>query len=215
VATFNTWGKGYLQIERAEVFFAETDADVVVLQEVGSKHEKLLQQLQQAYPHQEGKRELVILSRYPVVDGGWLDRPRQRCRLSPIAKWARVDVNGRGIDVVAVHMVRPFRSALQKSDFNRLNRFLKSKTGLVIVAGDFNATPWTRRFHGLLAGTGLKRLNTFAPTWPVHWRNLPLLPVLPIDHILVSEPLAKIDVWVCPRLRSDHLPVIADIALVE
>jgi endonuclease/exonuclease/phosphatase (EEP) superfamily protein YafD len=215
VATFNVGVKGDLRVKEIESFFAETDANVMVLEEVGSKHEKLLRHLRRAYPHQVGKGGLVILSKHPVLDWGWLDRSHQRCRLSPIGKWARVDVGGRNVDIVGVHMRRPTYPSLHKSGFDKLRRFLTKTTEPVIVAGDFNAAPWTQQLHGTLAETGLKRLNTVTPTWPAQWRDLPLLPVLPIDNILVSNNLSKIDLWVGPRLGSDHLPVIADIAFVE
>ena len=84
-----------------------------------------------------------------------------------------------------------------------------------IVAGDFNAAPWTHKAQRFSAATDLGRFNTFSPTWPARWRALPLVPVLPIDNVFVSPQLAKVDLMVGRRLESDHLPVIADIALVD
>jgi hypothetical protein len=67
---------------------------------------------------------LVILSKHLVVDKGWLGSSHELCRLSPTGKWARVDVDGRNIDVVGVHMRRPFFPNLQKSGFDKLRRFM-------------------------------------------------------------------------------------------
>jgi endonuclease/exonuclease/phosphatase (EEP) superfamily protein YafD len=124
VATFNVWGKGNIRAKEVETFFAEINADVIVLEEVGSRHEKLLMCLRRAYPHPAGEGGLVILSKHLVVDKGWLGSSHELCRLSPTGKWARVDVDGRNIDVVGVHMRRPFFPNLQKSGFDKLRRFM-------------------------------------------------------------------------------------------
>jgi len=209
------WGKGDLDAEKVQAFLGKTRADVVVLEEIRWNHEDFLQQMLRTYPYQVGKHGLVILSKHPIVEKGRLDRPNEPYLRSLIVHWARLDVDGQDVDVVGVHLARPFHPNQQRTDFENLTWFLRTRTGPVIVAGDFNAAPWTQKFHGLTAATGLKRLNTFAPTWPVRWRNLPLLPLLPIDNILISPELAMIDLTVAGRLESDHLPVIADLALLK
>ena len=76
-------------------------------------------------------------------------------------------------------------------------------------------TPLTLKLTNFIQDTGLRRFNTFTPTWPARWRNLPLVPLLPIDNVFASKHFAKIGTIIGPRLGSDHLPVVADIALVE
>jgi endonuclease/exonuclease/phosphatase (EEP) superfamily protein YafD len=215
VATFNMWGKGDVHIKKVEDFLAETSPDVVVLEEIRWKHEVFLRQMREAYPHQTGKHGLVILSKYPVVDKSRLDRPGQPYWQSLLVAWARIHVNGREVDIVGAHMSRPFYPSQQKNDFENLTKFIGSLPGPVIVAGDFNAAPWTHKAQRFSAATDLGRFNTFSPTWPARWRALPLVPVLPIDNVFVSPQLAKVDLMVGRRLESDHLPVIADIALVD
>lgn len=85
----------------------------------------------------------------------------------------------------------------------------------MIVAGDFNMTPWTVKLKTFTKATGLGRFNTFYPTWPVRWRSVPLLPLVPIDNVFTTAHFANIAISVGPRLDSDHRPVIADIALIE
>jgi len=75
--------------------------------------------------------------------------------------------------------------------------------------------PWTVKLKTFTKATGLGRFNTFYPTWPVRWKTLPLLPLVPIDNVFTTAHFAKIDARVGPRLDSDHRPVIADIALIE
>ncbi|MEM9591130.1 MAG: endonuclease/exonuclease/phosphatase family protein [Pseudomonadota bacterium] len=215
VATFNMWGKGDLHADKVQTFLNETEADVVVLAEIRWKHEDFLQEMQKTYPHQSGKHGLVVLSKHPIIDEGRLDRPGEPYWRSLIVNWTRLNVDGRAVEVVGVHLARPFHPRQQQADFENLTWFLRSRTGPIIVAGDFNAAPWTQKLHGLTTATGLKRLNTFSPTWPARWKNLALLPILPIDNILISPGLATIDLTVAGRLESDHLPVIADLALLK
>mgnify|MGYP001812173608 FL=1 len=215
VTTFNLHGKGDLHPQKVEAFLAETDPDAVVLEEVRWKHEGFLKHMKTPYPYQAGGHGLVILSKHPIVDKGRIDRPGEPCWRSLIINWARLDVNGTQVDLVGTHMARPFYPNQQETDFETLTSFVLSRPGPVIVASDFNAAPWTHKIQHFSAETGLAYLNTFAPTWPVRWKTLPLLPLLPIDNIFVSPHLAKIDLSIGPRLESDHLPVIADVALVD
>lgn len=96
-----------------------------------------------------------------------------------------------------------------------LTTFAQSRPGPLILAGDFNMTPWTVKQKTFTKATGLGRFNTFHPTWPMRRRDLPLLPLLPIDNVFASPHFASIATTTGPRLGSDHRPVIADIALIE
>ena len=40
--------------------------------------------------------------------------------------------------------------------------------------------------------TGLGRFNTFHLTWPMRWRNDPILPLVAIDNVFASREFAKI-----------------------
>ncbi len=73
----------------------------------------------------------------------------------------------------------------------------------VIVAGDLNATPWSAWFPGSFRGLP-------EGTWPSH---LPAALRLPIDHVLVSSPVALVSRRVGPDIGSDHLPVITRLVL--
>ena len=215
IATFNMWGKGDLHLRKVEKFLASTDPDAVVLEEIRWKHGDFLRYLKTLYPYQAGSHGLVILSKHPILKSGRLDRENQPYWRSLIVHWALLDVNGTEVKLVGAHMARPFYPAQQKSDIDTLTAFVRSQTGPIIVAGDLNMTPWTQKLHKFTAETGMRRFNTLVPTWPARWKDLPLLPLLPIDHVFVSPHLAKIDVRIGPRLESDHLPVVADIALAK
>lgn len=81
----------------------------------------------------------------------------------------------------------------------------------LIVAGDFNATP-TGRTHAIMRGSGLRPWSppAGAGTFPA---LLPRWVSLPLDRIWASEGV-WVERWhVGPRMRSDHLPVVLDLAV--
>ena len=84
----------------------------------------------------------------------------------------------------------------------------------MVVAGDFNSTPWSfalKRLDGMLP---LIRRDRAIATWPsapteAQGRKVPLaLPVLPIDHIYAGAGWRTLDVRRGPSLGSDHRPVV-------
>jgi endonuclease/exonuclease/phosphatase family metal-dependent hydrolase len=81
----------------------------------------------------------------------------------------------------------------------------------VVIAGDFNCTPWSAPFRALTGAlTGALRPATRrARTWPAR------LPIIPLDHILYRGPLHVVHagVWThgAARRASDHLPVVAEL----
>lgn len=77
----------------------------------------------------------------------------------------------------------------------------------VVIAGDFNCTPWSRPFRSL--ASTLRPATRGARTWPAR------LPIIPLDHIFVRGPLQIIHAgaWThgAARRASDHLPVVAEL----
>ena len=92
---------------------------------------------------------------------------------------------------------------------------MEERSGPLIVAGDFNMAPWTVKLKTFTKATGLGRFNTFHPTWPMRWRDIPLLPLVPIDNVFASSHFANLGTRVGTQLDSDHRPVVADLALIE
>jgi endonuclease/exonuclease/phosphatase (EEP) superfamily protein YafD len=214
VATFNLWGRNH-ETGRLVEYVDEIEADVLVLEEVRAHHQGLLDRLTTRYPHRVGDNGLFILSKHPILADGRVERDDEPAWMSRIIRWARLDVNGKAIELAGIHLARPFYPALQHADIMALTRFVQSRTGPLILAGDFNMAPWTWSLKDFTRATGLGRFNTFRPTWPMRWRKLPLLPLVPIDNVFASAHFSAIAVNVGPRLGSDHRPVIADIALLE
>jgi endonuclease/exonuclease/phosphatase (EEP) superfamily protein YafD len=128
-------------------------------------------------------------------------------------RWVRLEVNGATFELAGVHLARPFYPELQETDVEALVAFAASRDTPLIIAGDFNMSPWTEKLRRLGRLAGLRRYNTFQLTWPLRRGRLPLLPLVAIDNVLASPSFDKIATTGGPRLGSDHMPVIVDLAL--
>jgi endonuclease/exonuclease/phosphatase (EEP) superfamily protein YafD len=215
VTTFNLWGRNDRHLNKVAEFLAKTKADAVVLEEVRGHHADFIESLAGQHPYRVGDNGLVILSKHPIVADGRVDRADEPFWMSLIIRWVRLGVNGKIVELAGVHLARPFYPELQQADIEAVTAFVQSRTGPLIVAGDFNAAPWTVKLKTFTKETGLGRFNSYYPTWPMRWQSTPLLPIVPIDNVFASSHFAKIGTTVGPRLGSDHRPVIADIALIE
>lgn len=215
VVTMNVWHNND-RIDGAIAYLGETDADVIVLQEMSTPHTAELRRvLGGRYPYSVGEFGVVILSKFPIKAEGGIERAGYPDWMSPFARWVELDVNGTPVEIVGVHIARPLYTELQAYDAATLKQFLRGRNLPLIVAGDFNMTPWTEQLKRIVRETGLKRYNTINPTWPMRWRKYPVLPLFVIDHVLASDRFAKIATVGGPRIGSDHRPVIADIALAK
>lgn len=119
---------------------------------------------------------------------------------------ATVLVDGRRVRIVGVHPAPPYSVQLQaRRDAMVRAQSRRAPAMPTIVAGDFNATPWSRALLDPRAAN-LSRATGLAPTWPTHWK---VVPGIPIDHVLASGHWRRGASQIGPALGSDHLPVRA------
>jgi endonuclease/exonuclease/phosphatase (EEP) superfamily protein YafD len=207
--------------EKVLEFVRAADADLVVLVDARQKQWRpVLTALGALYPYQspQAPRErppVILFSRHPIVDEQVVRPPGGR---RPYLL-AEVAVGGATLVVAGVHPSSP--SPTEPGDTRRRNRELDHIAEIagdaerpVIVAGDFNTTPWSPYFQDLLAGAGLRNAaegHGYIGTWPA-----PFWPALiPIDHVLLKGPLAATAVRRGPAIGSDHYPIIADLRLLS
>jgi endonuclease/exonuclease/phosphatase family metal-dependent hydrolase len=153
---------------------------------------------------------IATLSRFPVLEHRRLDLPcrpldrrsEPRCALLTRLAWPATNTS---IDLVNTHL-----SVLPRERPAQVDAIVRElRAPEVVIAGDFNCTPWSGPFRklcfGLSSATGRSR------SWPAR------LPLFPIDHILYRGPLSVIRAgsWTAGPARgaSDHLPVIAELEL--
>jgi endonuclease/exonuclease/phosphatase (EEP) superfamily protein YafD len=214
VYSHNVWDK-HPDLQQLEIALRAVEADVLILIEVDPTKQPLLQRLSARYPYSVScadnpKCANAILSRFPIVAGG---ADRIGHEIPPIA-WARIDASPRGLGIVTVigtHIHRPTRSPLLHArQMQSLIGLTKSVQGPIIVAGDFNTSPWSASYRTLLSDTGLTAAGPVVPTWPM----VPVaLPQFAIDHILLSSGLVATRSGAAPATGSDHAPIFADIEM--
>jgi|GEM_PF-1213929 len=89
-------------------FVKEHEADIVVLSDAvaqGLKYKKAFEEEYGKIHYIRGDHQFLIISKYPIVNGGLLDMQDERG--DPIAAWYEVDVNGYHIYVFALHLPTP------------------------------------------------------------------------------------------------------------
>jgi endonuclease/exonuclease/phosphatase (EEP) superfamily protein YafD len=205
-----------------EVWLASQPADVVVLQEVPSSIEKWYKE-KSIYPYQlqvydpalnhpkfPEDKATVILSKYPFESNSNF-KPFRESR--PVT-FARLSIPGvENPWIVAIDAREPKTAALLEQR-DRLLLGAASKIGEldgpVVVAGDFNATPFTPVFDDFLRLANILPSQSYISTFPagVGWLGIP------IDHILVRDAQVT-DVIALSVTGSDHRPLKATLLLAN
>lgn len=209
IISFNIW-VGNRPLSDIEKFLRKENADVVLLQEISSKHAaNLLPLLKDIYPHQmscakQRACDLAMLSRTPWTDARIVEGGVQ----NPALIWARFSEGAQTYRIASLHNAWPFHPYAQANHTDWLINWRKGVSEPLLIAGDFNLTPFSWKLSKFAWETGLKRYSTFQRSWPSHR----YAPVFLIDHMFSTAAFRPIDVRVGPSLGSDHLPIIASVA---
>ncbi len=213
IVTFNMH---YGDVKRVARALLEEDADIVVLQEIGPREARALRPLLKArYPHSHAcshdrRCDAAIFAKRPWVAAGYEPYTRN----SPEVIWVEVDDRRLGrIRVVGVHLALPFRPQDQVRHIERLMALRAAHKGPMIIAGDFNMTPWSYRLQRFLARADLRRHATFLRSWPTDGQFLAPFPAFLIDHVMTTPDIKSVSIRIGPNLGSDHLPVVAVLRL--
>lgn len=234
--TWNIFGENRDTAGAARMIHAE-DPDIVAIQEyLDVQHTRLHPLLVQRYPYWArcagGYRAYVaIYSRLPFADlsQGACENdhdPERTARV--IARFS--GSGGASFTVVSTHLDWPVQvsplfspdmgwrdridamTRRQRDQFAVLAEAVAGLDGPVVLAGDFNATPWSYALRRFAPAAGLVRHTYNLPTFPtlVHWRGWRVTPpVLPIDHVFTRGGLEVHEVRTGAPAGSDHRPVIA------
>jgi endonuclease/exonuclease/phosphatase (EEP) superfamily protein YafD len=210
---YNAWVDN-AEIARSAQWLAGQDADVLVIEEAGPE---IRDALLSHHPYHMVCRtcSVMIFSRAKPIAQDY----RRKTLPGPEMAMTRMTFGPADGDftVIGAHLSWPTPDGLQQAQGRRLaafiDRFSKSR---LIVAADFNSTPWsfTRRYED--RRFGLERRTRALFSWPVHelsHRRLPIpFPFLPIDQVYAGSGWRTVKVERGPRLGSDHYPVIVTLA---
>jgi endonuclease/exonuclease/phosphatase (EEP) superfamily protein YafD len=215
VVSLNVFIKSHQYVDVAAMLDGEKP-DVVALIEVNARWADALLPLRVRWPHvisepREKSFGMMLLSRAPILESSVVelgDTGRVTLR-------ARIATPDGPITLLVFHPPPPMgpdRSRRRDEETRALAELVRAIEGPVLVVGDFNCTPWSGHFRDLLRDSGLRDSRKgfgVQASWPS-----PLLPLMiPIDHALVSDGVAVVDRRFGPRVGSDHLPLIVDVAL--
>jgi endonuclease/exonuclease/phosphatase (EEP) superfamily protein YafD len=192
----------------------EIGADVVVVQELTPYADGVLAPLDAILPQHfkmplEGRYGIAVWSRLPLESAVPVALGRQP------AIEARVRFGETTVTVLGVHLTAPTtprRGAARNAELELLAERSAAIEGPLVVAGDFNLTPYSPLFVDWLAASGLtdtRRERTPSVSWPA------VLPIfgIPIDHVAVSPEFTILAHRRLPDFGSDHYGVLAELAL--
>jgi endonuclease/exonuclease/phosphatase (EEP) superfamily protein YafD len=193
-------------------FIRAADADIVTLQEVTDKTVKVLELLAKDYPTRIRCRyarvgSVAVLSRLPAAKG-----KAQGCVDGQGMTWIRVVAGGQELTVASVHLHWPWPFQ-QYRQIGELERYLRELPRPVLLAGDFNAAPWSHAVDRIAKASGASVAPGLRFSFDIEFNDwAPPLPI-PIDHILLPGDVTPLDVRLGPELGSDHRPIVARLAL--
>jgi endonuclease/exonuclease/phosphatase (EEP) superfamily protein YafD len=221
IVEFNLWGRNHDQNRTADWILAQ-DADILVLEEAYGGTEQIIRRLRERYPHEapclQNPCSSLILSRIRPTRTGGMDHAPGLPRLSGV--WADFQGPGGPFTVVGVHLTWPYPAGPQAAQMRLLAETIGHfNRDRLIIAGDFNSTPWSFGLRTQDRALGIPRYSRALPSWPAapftrRRTHLPF-PVLPIDHVYAGPGWHDVRVVRGPRLGSDHYPLIVTLSDAE
>src|SRR5262245_42190317 len=206
VVSFNVWNRNQ-RLDEVSRWLVDQNADVIVLQEMTPKNrEPIKRALAATYPHVHdcGCSDVVMFSRRPWIAAGGQPRTAEQ----PALSWLTfADRDGRELRIVGLRPRYMMKPSTYAAHYDWLVRNISKFGDRLILAGDFNAAPWSWQLRRLADTAGLRRHGTFAASWPS------LVPMLLIDNLLTTPDIKSVSFKAGPFLGSDHLPVVATVAL--
>lgn len=219
IVQFNLWGLNRDPDATAQ-WILETDPDIVVIEEGSGRPQVVLRALKTRYPHRTTCAEpspcstMILAKRRPISEGG-LSTALSGAELP--GAWATFADSRGPFTVVGVHYTWPWPAGPQQQQTLRLARVIEGfPRDRLIVAGDFNSTPWSFSLRRQDRLFGLERRTRAIASWPagdftrLHFA-LPL-PLLPLDHVYAGKAWRTVEVRRGPLLGSDHYPVVLTLA---
>jgi endonuclease/exonuclease/phosphatase (EEP) superfamily protein YafD len=211
--SFNVWFRNP-DMATTAAYIEQSQADAVVLLELTPPQAERLRPLLPSYPHfhiEPSRMGAAVFTKWPVLAAESMPLAKD----GAIAARVQIDWRGTPVTVLGVHLnwpLGPRNSRFRNEELAGVVAFSKAQREPLIVAGDFNLTPWSEYFSDALEASGLHDAALgfgLGRSWPAQFAPLGIR----IDHCLLSRQWLSRRVDVGPSLGSDHLPVLADLSL--
>jgi endonuclease/exonuclease/phosphatase (EEP) superfamily protein YafD len=191
----------------------EANADLVVLSEMTNHWALFLSQNLGEYKYVEPHgRGIGLFSKLPLSD----TKLTYYGRLCRPALQTTCNTGSEQFRLFAVHPLIPTNHfADRNGQMAQVAADARSSSLPVIVSGDMNCSPWSHYFSRLLKDGKLHDTQIgfgLQPSWPVLFNMVPLIP---IDHCLISDGLVALNRKTLANVGSDHLPVYIELGVVH
>lgn len=201
---------------------AERDADVLVASEVTPSALQALHRagIEKRFPHQAGRPEAGVSGTMVFSTTGISDVTALDTQLGGFVM--KVKAPGGKVNLIAAHPHPPTGNARHwRSDHAAVRGAAAAAEGRTVIAGDLNATldhmPMReldgRGFTDAVDAAG----SGWQPTWPasgeVSVLGVGVPPLLPLDHVLVSDGFMVFNTEAVDIPGTDHRALIARLVL--
>jgi endonuclease/exonuclease/phosphatase (EEP) superfamily protein YafD len=212
VIQFNVWRENR-HFDEVVKWIVEQRPDVVVIEETTPALRDLL--IARTGWHVADPRPVSMI----FTPSRYLEMRRPRLGHNAKLTWINATYcsSSGPFEVVATHLSWP-TDAVQTVQRRDLGAVLSTlPRDRLILAGDFNSTPWSFATRADDRHWGLVRRDRALMSWPARlWGLRPWpLPFLPIDHVYAGPGWALTGVTRGPYLGSDHFPLVVTLAPVE
>jgi len=191
-------------------YLRDRQPDFIVIMEVDFRWETALSELKDLYPHRLIQPRgdnfgIGLLSQWPLINP----------RIVKLADTdlpniiAQIDKEGRSFLVVGTHPLPPISPKYtqeRNAQLRELADLVQELGRPCLVAGDFNATPWSSAFREFSARSGL-RDSALGRGIQGSWNAKSPLIRIPIDHVFVPPEAIVTRRLLGPHIGSDHFPV--------
>ncbi|MCB1044037.1 MAG: endonuclease/exonuclease/phosphatase family protein [Acidobacteria bacterium] len=129
----------------------------------------------------------------------------------------RLEHDQKPLTLIATHPLPPIShhtTRLRNQQLDDLAQYVAGIDTPVIVAGDLNTTIFAHSYARLVSNAKLRHAGLGSGTYAT-WPSYLGIMGIPIDHVLVSEPLRGSHFRVHRNIDSDHLPISVSIGLTN
>lgn len=213
LVSFNVWFRNP-DMARVAEYIEKSNADAVVLLELTQPQAEMLLPLLPTYPHYHmdtSRMGAAVFTKWPVMSAESVPLSQG----GAVAERVMLDWRGTPVSVLGVHLnwpLGPRNSAYRNQELESVVALSKAQRGPLLVAGDFNLTPWSEYFSDALEQSGLHDAALgfgLGRSWPAQFAPVGIR----IDHCLLSRHWRALSTSIGPSLGSDHLPLVADVVI--
>ena len=195
----------------------EVRPDFVSIAEASRRWKRKLTALDEHWPYKldcvdrQIRGGLIIYSRLPFAEGS------EFCSKLMVYGSVTIETGDAGrFDLASAHFRWPWPRSGAKQAKLMIPTFRKLGPSTVL-AGDFNATPWSHQVQSLARIGNLEIVPGIGPSWLFdqvpEW--LSAIVGLPIDHAMVGKNIRVLEAQRGPRNGSDHFPYVMKFQILK